>query len=162
MPASIFTGTSLRHTTMIEVRESPIHGRGVFACSKISRRTVIGVYEGARYQPGEVPDASAGDSTYLFALSDGVTIDGSRGGNFTRFINHSCQPNCQATETYAKDDSLMIEIKSVRSIPAGDELTIDYALIVAHEERACYPMPVWHISLPGHDGGDRIDRLSGA
>jgi SET domain-containing protein len=37
-----------------------------------------------------------GGVTYLFALSDGATIDGSDGGNATRYINHSCRPNCVA------------------------------------------------------------------
>ena len=123
---------------MIEVHDSPVHGRGVYASVKIPRRTVIGIYEGVRCLPEEIPEVSAGGSTYLFGLSDGMTIDGSQEGNFTRFINHSCVPNCEAIEQYDEDDVLQIEIRSKRSIAAGEELAIDYALIVAAEERDDY------------------------
>jgi hypothetical protein len=115
---------------LIEVRESPIHGNGVFAKRRVPRRTLIGQYEGRRYEPGETIESDVeGGMTYLFALSDGGTIDGSEGGNATRFINHSCAPNCAARETYDADDALVVEVHTLRSIPVGAELFLDYRLI---------------------------------
>ena len=113
----------------LEVRESAIHGRGAFATAQIPRRTVLGHYEGRRYHPGEEIDPQPDGLTYLFALSDGGTIDGAEGGNATRFINHSCAPNCVAVETDGPDDVLVIEIRSLRSIRAGEELFLDYELL---------------------------------
>ena len=55
--------------------------------------------------------------------NDAVVIDGARGGNASRFINHSCAPNCQA---YAFDDRLYIY--ALVDIARGDELTFDYKL----------------------------------
>lgn len=115
---------------LLDVRASPIHGNGVFARRRVPRRTVIGRYEGRRYEPGETIEPQGdGDLTYLFALSDGSTIDGAQGGNETRFINHSCAPNCEARERLDEEDALVIEVQSLRSIPAGGELFIDYRLI---------------------------------
>ena len=122
----------------IEVRTSPIHGNGVFATRRIPRRTRIGVYEGRRYAPGESIEAREDGSTYLFALSDGSTIDGAEGGNATRFINHSCRPNCAASEVLDEDDEPTIEVRTVRSIPVGAELFIDYALIRDPEDETPY------------------------
>lgn len=114
----------------MEVRESPIHGNGVFATRRIARRTVIGRYEGRRYEEGETIESGADDgTTYLFSLSDGATVDGAEGGNETRFINHSCQPNCVARETHDEDDRLVVEIHASKAIPEGRELFLDYRLI---------------------------------
>ena len=80
---------------MIKIQKSLTHGLGVFATVAIRRRALIGAYEGRRYHAGEAtPDESESGVTYLFALSDGCTIDGGDGGNDTRYINHSCRPNC--------------------------------------------------------------------
>ena len=52
-------------------------------------------------------------------------IDGSRGGNSARFLNHACAANCEAIETGDR-----VFIHALGSIAAGDELFIDYALSV--------------------------------
>lgn len=120
---------------LIEVRESTIHGSGVFARRRLPRRTVIGRYAGRRYEPGEPIEATGDEGlTYLFALSDGATIDGAEGGNDTRFINHSCLPNCEARECQDEDDALVVEVRVVRAIPAGAELFLDYRLILDPED----------------------------
>ena len=54
--------------------------------------------------------------------------DATRRGNSARFINHSCAPNCEAIEEEGR-----IFIETIKSIPAGGELTYDYNLIL--EER---------------------------
>jgi hypothetical protein len=63
--------------------------------------------------------------TFLFGLSDGRVIDGSRGGNSARWLNHACAPNCETVE-----DSGRIYIHTLRPIEAGEELFIEYLLAV--------------------------------
>ena len=81
-----------------------------------------------RYGPGHVFDEQPDGMTYLFSLSDGDTIDGAEGGNATRFINHSCWPNCAAVEVLDPFEQLIIEIRTLRTIQSGEELTLDYEL----------------------------------
>jgi SET domain-containing protein len=119
----------------VEVRHSPIHGHGVFALRAIRRGRRIGHYAGRRYNAEE---AAARDwdnvVTYVFGLSDGSLIDGGDGGNAMRHLNHSCAPNCQAYEVTGADGVLGIEIEAARSIAAGEELFLDYSLVVDSED----------------------------
>jgi SET domain-containing protein len=66
--------------------------------------------------------------TFLFMLDDTMVIDGGQGGNTSRWINHSCEPNCEASE---EDGRVFID--ALRAIEAGEEITIDYNLYL--EER---------------------------
>jgi uncharacterized protein len=66
--------------------------------------------------------------TFLFSLSDGKTvIDASHGGNASRYINHSCKPNC---ETEEDDEGGRVFVTAIRDIQAGEELNYDYGLII--------------------------------
>jgi len=112
--------------TGLEVRTSSIQGVGVFARRPIAAGTRIIEYAGeviseregdARYDDL----AMARHHTYLMALDDGRCIDAGVGGNEARFINHSCEPNCESVE---EDGRVWIE--AIRPIAAGEELTYDY------------------------------------
>jgi uncharacterized protein len=63
--------------------------------------------------------------TVLFTIDDDNVIDANSKGNAARFINHSCDPNCEAIQ-YGK----RIFIESIRDIRKGEELTYDYHLQV--------------------------------
>jgi SET domain-containing protein len=113
------------------VRNSAIHGRGVFATRTIRKGAVIIEYRGRRTTWDaaiEQPDSDASNPThtFFFSLSDGRVIDAGRRGNAARWINHSCAPNCRTFE----DDDGRVFIESRRTIHAGDELTYDYRLQV--------------------------------
>lgn len=125
----------------VEVRESPIHGRGAFARRDLPGQWELGVYAGRRYSPEEATEVEWDSAlTYLFALSDGTLVDGGNGGNATRHLNHACEPNCEAIEDYAADDSLELRIHTTRPVSAGEELFLDYALIIdPSEEPSLYP-----------------------
>lgn len=125
------------------VRNSGIHGRGVFATELILRGTVIVEYKGKRGSWDEAmlrPDSDPGDSahTFLFELDDGNVIDARVRGNAARWINHSCDPNCTTFE----DDDGRVFIAAKRKIRPGDELSYDYRLSVegrlSKKERAQY------------------------
>ena len=122
-------------TRIIERRRSHIHGNGVFAVADLSAETLVCGYHGRR-MTHEDADEAYGDTldsghTFLFTLNDEYIIDGNRGGNIARWINHSCQPNCEArvAEHGGKDRRRdRIEIYALRDISAGEELTSDYGI----------------------------------
>lgn len=111
------------------VGRSRIEGRGVFAKRRIPRGTRIFEYAGERRTLSWlVSNATEADRTYLFRLNEQIIIDGSTNGNDARFINHGCEPNCEA---YVFDDRLYIY--AMRDIVRGEELTFDYRLSNAFE-----------------------------
>ena len=125
----------------IDVRASEIHGRGLFAAHPLPASASLGRYAGRRLSPEEIESMDWDSAiTYLFGLSDGTMIDGSRGGNALRHLNHSCAPNCEAVETEAPDGTLHLEIVTLREIAQDEELFIDYALDIDPElSPANYP-----------------------
>lgn len=125
------------------VRNSPIHGRGVFAACTIPKRTRIIEYRGKRITWDEaqaLPDSDPENPyhTFFFALDDGRVIDAGRRGNAARWINHSCAPNCKTEE----DDEGRVFIYAKREITPGEELAYDYKLTldgkVRKRERKAY------------------------
>ena len=112
---------------LFEIRPSPIQGVGVFARRAIAAGTRIVEYAGKviteREADRRYDDRSmTRHHTYLMSLGDGRCIDASVGGNAARFINHSCEPNCEAVEADGR-----VWIDAIRPIEAGEELTYDYA-----------------------------------
>ncbi|GAC1410787.1 MAG: SET domain-containing protein-lysine N-methyltransferase [Gemmatimonadaceae bacterium] len=110
------------------VRNSPIHGRGVFALRYIRKGTQIVEYKGERISNNEADrrydDTKMGrHHTFLFTLDKKTVIDGAilAGGGDASYINHSCDPNCEAVITGEK-----IFIHAIRGIYPGAELTYDY------------------------------------
>lgn len=111
---------------LFELRQSPIQGRGAFALRRIRRGTRIIEYTGERIDDDEADrryddDAMDRHHTFLFAVKKNVVIDAAVGGNEARFINHSCDPNCEAV---IYDGRVWIE--AVRTIQPGEELAYDY------------------------------------
>ena len=123
----------------VEVRQSGVHGHGVFATRALRAGAEIGRYAGRRYAAGEVHADWDDGLTYLFGLSDGSMIDGAQGGNATRHLNHACEPNVEAVEAYGAADRLEVVISARRRIGVGEELFLDYALDVAGDDPADYP-----------------------
>ena len=120
------------HKTLIEVRESPIHGRGVYAAIRIRKGARIIEYVGERISQEEGNRRYGDDDTdrphvVLFTVDDDTVIDAAVGGNEARFINHSCDPNCEAVE-----DGGRIFIEALRAIEPGQELSYDYKM--SHED----------------------------
>jgi SET domain-containing protein len=114
----------------IIVRSSPVHGRGVFAVARICAGERILEYKGKRVSWKEAQrryarSAAEGGHTFFFDLDDGRVIDGAQGGNSARWINHSCQPNCEA-----ELDGSRVFIHALRDIEPGAEVFIDYGLVV--------------------------------
>ena len=111
------------------VRNSAIHGRGVFAARKLRKGKTVIEYKGdlttwdiASLRPDSDPDNPY--HTFIFELSDNRVIDAGVKGNAARWINHSCDPNCLTSE----DDDGRVFIEALRKIRSGEELTYDYRL----------------------------------
>ena len=110
----------------IVVRRSGIHGRGVFARRPLREDESVCEYKGEIISEAEVtrryPENMEGlNHTFIFGIEYDVNIDGGSNGNIARWINHSCDPNC---DTYDKGKRMFI--RAIRDIRPGEELTYDY------------------------------------
>jgi SET domain-containing protein len=119
-----------RGAAPFEIRSSPIHGLGAFATRRIPGGTRLIEYAGERLTPvaadERYPDfPGAPTHTFLFAIDDDVVIDAGVNGNDARWINHSCDPNCDAVI-----DDGRIWIETIRDVMPGEELAYDYGLIL--------------------------------
>jgi uncharacterized protein len=108
------------------LRRSPVHGTGMFATRAIRKGGAIIEYVGERISHAEADrrhaDKAEDDNhTFLFTVDRKTVIDGGVQGNASRFINHSCEPNC---EVILDDGRLFIE--ALRSIKPGEEILYDY------------------------------------
>ena len=112
------------------VRQSEVHGKGVFARRKLPAGMAVIEYKGERIDLAEADRRAEKrqwpiNHTYFFTLADGRVIDGGRRGNDARYINHSCEPNCEAME----HGDGRVFIYTLRDICRGEELSYNYALI---------------------------------
>jgi uncharacterized protein len=110
------------------VRRSRVHGYGVFALRAIAKGARIVEYLGERISHAEADrryeDHEAGDNhTFLFSVDRGLVIDAGVDGNEARFINHSCQPNCESVIEHRR-----VFIEAIREIAPGEELSYDYQI----------------------------------
>ncbi|GAA0742167.1 SET domain-containing protein-lysine N-methyltransferase [Ideonella azotifigens] len=114
----------------IQVRRSGVHGKGVFALQPIEpgerlieyTGQVIDWPEALRRHPH---DPSNPEHTFYFQIEGGNVIDALYGGNAARWINHACDPNCEADEQDGR-----VFIKALRPIAPGEELFYDYGLTI--------------------------------
>ena len=117
---------------MWKVRNSKIHGTGIFATKDIKKNTRIIEYVGEKITRSEGDkrsekrikkylDSKTTGSVYIFELNKKYDIDGSPLYNKARYINHSCEPNC---EVDINDDHIWIS--SIKNIKKGTELSYDY------------------------------------
>lgn len=104
------------------IRQSQIHADGVYTTSPIKKRTIVVEYTGPRLTNSQADDIyEHSPRTYLFGLVDGEhVIDGD---GIAAFINHCCDPNCEADEVKGR-----VIIRAIRNIEAGEELAYDYNL----------------------------------
>ena len=124
----------------IVARLSSIHGNGVFADEQIRKGERIVRYKGTLRTHKEVDrlygELDENGHTFLFTLNEDYVIDANEGGNVARWINHSCDPNCESVieendKGKAHKDKVFIE--AVRDIKPGEELTYNYGIVL--EER---------------------------
>jgi uncharacterized protein len=114
-------------------RKSHIHGTGAFAVQPIARETRIIEYTGERISKAESTLRCEANNEFIFTLNDSEDLDGSVAWNLARFINHSCEPNCDAELI---DDRVWIVAN--RDINAGEEVSFNYGFdLVDYREPPC-------------------------
>lgn len=117
----------------LRTQESRIHGRGCFAGTAIPCGQIIVEYVGELIDYVEAVRrgvrASQDYSEYVLEVNGDVFIDGARGGNQSRFINHCCEPNCELQRVGNRAFFV-----AKRPISEGEELTIDYSFDVTLRE----------------------------
>ena len=117
---------------MWKVKKSKVHGYGVFASKEIEQNKKIIEYVGEKITKKEGDKRSAErikkylnkkneGSVYIFELNKKYDIDGNTKYNKAKFINHSCNPNCEVD--IVKNQ---IWISSIKKIKKGEELSYDY------------------------------------
>jgi SET domain-containing protein len=114
----------------IQIRRSGVHGKGVFALQDIAEGEDLIEYVGeviswAEAERRHPHDPQNPNHTFYFHIDEDHVIDGLHGGNASRWINHSCAPNCEADQQGNR-----VFIRALRAIAAGEELSFDYGLII--------------------------------
>ena len=121
-------GPPMPTSPLVEVRNSDVHGRGVFAVAPIAKGTRIFEYLGdrvshaaadARYEDHDEND----NHTFLFIVDRNTVIDAAVNGSDARFINHHCDGNCTSVIEHRR-----VFIDSLRAIAPGEELGYDYEI----------------------------------
>jgi SET domain-containing protein len=105
----------------VRIGTSRIHGQGLFAAIDIKKGTYIIQYTGEKISKQEGAQRLAQDNAYIFALNDRYDIDGKTLTNTARYINHSCDPNCEVKTT-----ARTIWIVAMRDIQEEEELSYNY------------------------------------
>jgi SET domain-containing protein len=93
-------------------------GLGLYAMQPIARGELVVEYTG-RLLPSD--EAYRKGGKYLFEVNSRWIVDGSGRENISRYINHSCRPNCEP-----RTRRMRILIYALRAIRPGEELTYDY------------------------------------
>ena len=113
-------------------KKSLLHGSGLFALSNIKKGEQVIEYigdkvtkkEGDKRADKQIKKAEKNKKNgmvYVFELNKKYDIDGGVPRNYARFINHSCDPNCEVDGV-----GLKIWVYSIKDIKKGEELTYDY------------------------------------
>ncbi len=128
--AAVRGGPNGKPLRRIQMRRSAVHGKGVYALAPLAPEELVMEYTGELISWPEAlrrhpHDPSQPDHTFYFHVDDDNVIDGSVGGNMSRWINHGCDPNCESEVIDGR-----VFVKALRPIAPGEELFYDYGLII--------------------------------
>ena len=105
-------------------KKSGINNLGLFAKSDINKGEKVIEYKGKKFTHKQVEENDRFDNSkaiYLFTLNERYVLDGDTKTNTAKYINHSCDPNCEVDIINGK-----IWIIAIKDIKKGDELSYDY------------------------------------
>uniref|UniRef100_A0A671KXF0 Histone-lysine N-methyltransferase SETD1B-A-like n=1 Tax=Sinocyclocheilus anshuiensis TaxID=1608454 RepID=A0A671KXF0_9TELE len=122
--------------------KSHIHDWGLFAMEPIAADEMVIEYVGqnirqviADMREKRYEEKGIG-SSYMFRVDHDAIIDATKCGNFARFINHSCNPNCYA-KVITVESQKKIVIYSRQPINVNEEITYDYKFPIEDEKIPC-------------------------
>ncbi len=114
--------SELYNPDYIVVLESPIQGKGIFTTKPCEAGEVLMIIAGETINADECLRREEQEgNVYIFYNDDNTYIDTAMTAKI-RYINHSCKPNAEVKDR--DHDSLYLV--ALRSIEAGEEITIDY------------------------------------
>ncbi len=117
----------------LTIKKSPINGKGCFATAFFPRRRKICEYAGELITNREAKRrARTRRKLRSCAIDQQRSIDGSRGGNGSHYINHSCQPNA-----FMQGVRGHLLFFALRDIQPGEEITIDYQTTLHPNSKRC-------------------------
>jgi uncharacterized protein len=116
----------------LAIRKSAIEGKGCFSVVPYKRGRKIAEYAGQRITNAEANRRASRRKLRICAINNRWSLDGSRGGNGTHYINHSCDPNAFMKILYGH-----ILFIALRDIQPGEEITIDYELTLHSNDKRC-------------------------
>ena len=115
------------------MRPSKIDGRGCFATAFFPKGRKIAEMVGERVSRREAARRMRGrERLHICAIDPYWGVDGSRGGNGSQFVNHSCQPN-----SFIRIMHGHIIFFALRDIHPGEEITLDYVESYHSDEKRC-------------------------
>jgi SET domain-containing protein len=117
----------------LSIGKSSINGKGCFATIPFARGRKIAEYTGERIPDREARRRAGRAKLRICDIDGRWSIDGSRGGNGTHYINHSCEPNSYMKIIYGH-----ILFYALRDIHPGEEITIDYVDTLHSDQKRCY------------------------
>ena len=104
---------------------------GGFATGSLSSGEFIIEYAGVYYSNvdalNEAVRKKKASPGYAFEVDGNTYIDGSKKGNYARFLNHSCKPNCEVELYKDERGRSRLGVFAKVAITPGDELTFEYA-----------------------------------
>lgn len=118
----------------LAIKDSDINGKGCFATIRFPARKKIAEYAGERITDREACKRARGRRILrICAIDERWSLDGSRGGNGTHYINHSCSPN--AYVAIMRGHILFFALRNIRP---GEEITIDYQQTLHPDSKRCF------------------------
>lgn len=120
------------YTNYVEVRNSSIHGKGLFTSGDIPAGKNIMIISGEVISEQEcIRREDEENNVYIFWNGDNY-IDANN-SEIIRYINHKCDCNCEVNDN--DESSLMLSAE--RDIKMGEELTIDYGYDEIYDSCKC-------------------------
>ena len=118
----------------LRVEKSSIDGKGCFAAVPFTRNQKIADYVGDRISFAEAERRQlAPGKKCIFDVNPRWSVDGSRGGNGTQHINHSCDPNAYPLVSRGR-----IFFYALREIAPDEEITADYLYELEMDKKRCH------------------------
>lgn len=116
----------------LSIGKSAIEGRGCFSVVHFKGKRKIAEYAGEKIKNAEANRRAGRRKLRICAINERWSLDGSRGGNGTHYINHSCEPNAFMKILYGH-----ILFIALRDILPGEEITIDYQSTLHSNKKRC-------------------------
>uniref|UniRef100_A0A9J7ZQN3 Histone-lysine N-methyltransferase, H3 lysine-36 specific n=1 Tax=Cyprinus carpio carpio TaxID=630221 RepID=A0A9J7ZQN3_CYPCA len=122
-----------RQYTEVEIFRTLSRGWGLRSVSDIKKGAFVNEYVGEVIDEEEcrarIKHAQENNicNFYMLTLDKDRIIDAGPKGNQSRFMNHSCQPNCE-TQKWTVNGDTRVGLFALEDIPTGVELTFNYNL----------------------------------